>query len=93
MLTAKISAWMEENLPRHIDFSEGKRHVRFGELPAYGCGGTHVCALREIGLITLTNVKMKKVSWWSAIQWTNADRSLTRGALSCSKRRGGNASL
>jgi Ser-tRNA(Ala) deacylase AlaX len=40
--------------------SEGKRHVRFGELPAYGCGGTHVSALREIGLITLTNVKMKK---------------------------------
>lgn len=60
MLTAKISAWMEENLPRHIGFSEGKRHVRFGELPAYGCGGTHVSALREIGLITLTNVKMKK---------------------------------
>lgn len=60
MLTAKISAWMEENLPRYIGFSEGKRHVRFGELPAYGCGGTHVSALREIGHITLTNVKMKK---------------------------------
>lgn len=60
LLTGKISAWIDENLPRHIDFYEGKRQVRFGELPAYGCGGTHVCSLRDIGQITLTGVKMKK---------------------------------
>lgn len=60
MLTAKINIWIDENLPRHIDFSEGNRQVRFGELPAYGCGGTHVCSLREIGKTILTSVKMKK---------------------------------
>lgn len=60
MLTAKINIWIDENLPRHIDFSEGNRQVRFGELPAYGCGGTHVCSLREIGKIILTSIKMKK---------------------------------
>lgn len=60
LLMAKISAWIDDNLPRHIEFSEGKRQVRFGELPAYGCGGTHVCSLHDIGQITLTGVKMKK---------------------------------
>ncbi|RTF84656.1 alanyl-tRNA editing protein, partial [Serratia marcescens] len=34
--------------------------VGFGELPAYGCGGTHVAALGEVGAIAITGLKMKK---------------------------------
>ncbi|RTG33316.1 alanyl-tRNA editing protein, partial [Serratia marcescens] len=36
------------------------RQVGFGELPAYGCGGTHVAALGEVGAIAITGLKMKK---------------------------------
>lgn len=36
------------------------RQVGFGELPAYGCGGTHVATLAEIGAVSVTGVKMKK---------------------------------
>lgn len=59
-LEAQVSAWVADNLPRNIEFIEGKRQVRFGDLSAYGCGGTHMQTTGEIGRITLTNVKMKK---------------------------------
>ncbi|MGO2434818.1 MAG: alanyl-tRNA editing protein, partial [Serratia proteamaculans] len=36
------------------------RQVGFGELPAYGCGGTHVLSLGELGAVNITALKMKK---------------------------------
>ena len=36
------------------------RQIGFGDLPAYGCGGTHVATLGELGAIAITGVKMKK---------------------------------
>ncbi|MGK9172536.1 alanyl-tRNA editing protein [Yokenella regensburgei] len=59
-LEALITGWVAENLPLNVAFVDGKRQVRFGELPAYGCGGTHMPATGEIGLITLTTIKLKK---------------------------------
>lgn len=58
-IEAQISAWIAGKLPRKIEFIDGKREVRFGELPAYGCGGTHTQTSGEIGLVTLTSLKMK----------------------------------
>ncbi len=60
LIEAQISAWIAGSLPRKIEFIDGKREVRFGELPAYGCGGTHSQTTGEIGHVTLTSVKMKK---------------------------------
>ncbi len=60
MLEEQIREWVAANLPRKIEFIDGKRQVRFGELSAYGCGGTHTPTTGEIGLITLTNIKIKK---------------------------------
>ncbi|OZT16713.1 hypothetical protein CHR54_13895, partial [Serratia marcescens] len=36
------------------------RQVGVGELPPYGCGGTHVAALGEVGAIAIAGLKMKK---------------------------------
>lgn len=60
LLEAQISQWVAEDLPRKSDFIDGKRQVRFGELPAYGCGGTHVLTTGELGRVTLSSLKMKK---------------------------------
>jgi alanyl-tRNA synthetase len=60
VLEGKIAGWVEENLSRNTEFVDGKRQVRFGNLPAYGCGGTHTATTGEIGLIALTNIKIKK---------------------------------
>ncbi|WP_368893759.1 alanyl-tRNA editing protein [Kluyvera ascorbata] len=59
-LLAKISAWQAENFPRQVTFADGLRHVGFGHLPAYPCGGTHVAHLSDIGPVTITQVKLKK---------------------------------
>lgn len=59
-ITEKLTAWIEQDLPRHIVFEDGRRQVRFGELTAYGCGGTHVVSLAEIGAFTITGIKVKK---------------------------------
>lgn len=59
-LMEKIRRWQEGSLVRHIEFEGGLRKVRFGELPAYPCGGTHVGSLSEIGPLAVTGVKVKK---------------------------------
>lgn len=60
MLDALIAGWQSAALPRHIAFEDGRRKVRFGDLPAYGCGGTHVSSLAELGSVVIGSVKMKK---------------------------------
>lgn len=59
-ITEKLTHWIAQNLPRSIVFDAGHRQVRFGDLPAYGCGGTHVDALAAIGQVVITGVKVKK---------------------------------
>lgn len=60
MLDALIAGWQSAALPRHIALEDGRRKVRFGDLPAYGCGGTHVSSLAELGSVVIGSVKIKK---------------------------------
>jgi Ser-tRNA(Ala) deacylase AlaX len=39
---------------------EGAREIGFGELPAYGCGGTHVRSLKDLGTVTIASLSLKK---------------------------------
>jgi Ser-tRNA(Ala) deacylase AlaX len=39
---------------------EGAREIGFGELPAYGCGGTHVRSLKDLGTVTIASLSQKK---------------------------------
>ncbi|APZ03947.1 hypothetical protein BWI95_02090 [Kosakonia cowanii JCM 10956 = DSM 18146] len=58
--TDAITRWQSASLARSIAFEAGRRRVSFGDLPAYGCGGTHVRSLAELGLVVISNVKVKK---------------------------------
>ncbi|AGB83153.1 MULTISPECIES: metal-dependent hydrolase [Serratia] len=61
-------AWLQQamntliaaDLPRRQQQENGVRQVGFGDLPAYGCGGTHVRSLAELGEVTISALKMKK---------------------------------
>ncbi|MRE94203.1 alanyl-tRNA editing protein [Enterobacter bugandensis] len=55
-----INGWKTDNLLRHTEIEAGRRKVRFGDLPAYACGGTHVKELAEIGGMQILGLKMKK---------------------------------
>lgn len=59
-LQAELARLIATDLPCRQQAVEGMRQVGFGELPAYGCGGTHVATLAEVGAIAITGVKMKK---------------------------------
>ncbi|VVQ19673.1 alanyl-tRNA editing protein [Pseudomonas fluorescens] len=55
-----IEQWIVHDLPRLTSLREGAREIGFGELPAYGCGGTHVRSLKELGVVSITTVSQKK---------------------------------
>lgn len=55
-----IDAWIAEDLPRLVTLSQGSREVGFGELTAYGCGGTHVRRLQDLGAVTIASLSQKK---------------------------------
>ncbi|RJF56113.1 alanyl-tRNA editing protein [Serratia inhibens] len=59
-LQSELQRLIAANLPRRQLDVDGVRQVGFGDLPVYGCGGTHVAALSELGAVTITAVKMKK---------------------------------
>jgi len=59
-LMAMIDGWKADNLPRHTEIESSRRKVRFGDLPAYLCGGTHVKQLADIGMMQILGLKMKK---------------------------------
>jgi Ser-tRNA(Ala) deacylase AlaX len=40
--------------------ADGSRQISFGQLPAYGCGGTHVSHLQQLGAVLITAVSLKK---------------------------------
>jgi len=55
-----IDHWIEHDLPRLTSLREGAREIGFGELPAYGCGGTHVRSLKDLGTVTIASLSQKK---------------------------------
>ena len=59
-LQQRLTDLIAADLPRRQQEQQGVRQVGFGDLPAYGCGGTHVRSLAELGKVQITVVKMKK---------------------------------
>ncbi|MBK5539940.1 alanyl-tRNA editing protein [Pseudomonas sp. TH05] len=55
-----LEQWIDNDLPRLISLREGSREIGFGELPAYGCGGTHVKRLQELGTVNIASLSNKK---------------------------------
>ena len=55
-----IDQWVEHDLPRLTSLRDGAREIGFGELPAYGCGGTHVRSLKDLGTVTIAALSQKK---------------------------------
>lgn len=55
-----IEQWVTHDLPRLTSLREGAREIGFGELPAYGCGGTHVRSLKDLGKVTIESLSHKK---------------------------------
>lgn len=55
-----IEQWISHDLPRITSVRGIARKISFGELPAYGCGGTHVRSLKDLGSVTITSVTKKK---------------------------------
>jgi len=55
-----LEQWITEDFPRLTSLREGAREIGFGELPAYGCGGTHVRSLKELGTVTIASLSLKK---------------------------------
>ena len=55
-----VGQWIEQDLPRLTSLREGAREISFGELPAYGCGGTHVRSLKDLGTVTIASLSQKK---------------------------------
>lgn len=55
-----IDEWIASDLPRLIALRDGSREVGFGGLAAYGCGGTHVRRLQELGVVTIASLSQKK---------------------------------
>ena len=55
-----IEQWIARDLPRLTSLREGTREIGFGELPAYGCGGTHVRSLKDLGTVTIASLSQKK---------------------------------
>jgi Ser-tRNA(Ala) deacylase AlaX len=55
-----IDEWIASDLPRQVRLRDGVREVGFAELAAYGCGGTHVRRLQELGVVTIDSLSQKK---------------------------------
>lgn len=55
-----IQQLITHDLPRLTSVREGAREIGFGELPAYGCGGTHVRSLKDLGTVTIDCLSHKK---------------------------------
>jgi len=60
MLLTTIKEWISAGLLRHVAFESDRRKVRFGDLPAYLCGGTHVPDLQNIDKLVIGSIKQKK---------------------------------
>ena len=56
----QLEQWIKADLPRHVGLDPRQRTIRFGELPGYPCGGTHVRSLTELGSVNVLSVTQKK---------------------------------
>ncbi len=80
-----IDQWIEHDLPRLTSLREGAREIGFGELPAYGCGGTHVRSLKDLGTVTIASLSQKKGTLVGPLQ---RGLSISGGAARIARRRG-----
>ena len=55
-----LAQWIADDLQRHTCLDSDQRAIRFGELPGYPCGGTHVQSLAELGTVNVLSVSQKK---------------------------------
>ncbi|PAA11171.1 hypothetical protein [Pseudomonas fragi] len=55
-----LAQWIAADLQRHTCLDSEQRAIRFGELPGYPCGGTHVQSLAELGTVNVLSVSQKK---------------------------------
>ena len=60
LVHSAIEQWISADLQRRIELQDGMRQLGFGPLPAFGCGGTHVQRLRELGQVRIESVTEKK---------------------------------
>lgn len=60
LVHSAVEQWIEADFPRHVHMEQGMRQISFGPLPAFGCGGTHVRQLRELGRVRIQSVTQKK---------------------------------
>jgi len=59
-LQTGIDQWIADDFPRLTSLREGAREIAFGQLPAFGCGGTHVKSLKDLGAVTIASLAQKK---------------------------------
>lgn len=59
-LAKKVEELVRAELPMCTSWQSQTRVVQFGELKGYPCGGTHVKNSREVGQITIRNLKIDK---------------------------------
>lgn len=59
-LHCALEQWIAADLHRNITLDADQRHVSFGTLAAYPCGGTHVRSLAEIGTVEVLSISEKK---------------------------------
>lgn len=71
-LQSGIDHWIAADLPRLVSLREGSREIGFGELPAYGCGGTHVKRLKELGNVTIASSRKRKECFRFTTTWTDS---------------------
>ncbi|CNB18316.1 serine-tRNA(Ala) deacylase AlaX [Yersinia intermedia] len=55
-----LAQFIDQDLPRQTRIQGNFREIGFGKLPAYACGGTHVCSLRELGHVVIQSISEKK---------------------------------
>ena len=55
-----LEQWIRADLPRHMQHDSGQRVIRFGDLPGYPCGGTHVRSLAALHAVSVLSVGQKK---------------------------------
>ncbi len=59
-IEALANAHVSADLPRRTSMQGTMRTIGFGDLPAHGCGGTHVASSSAVGRIRILKVKEKK---------------------------------
>lgn len=56
-LQQAINTLIQQDLLRVTTLHEGHREIRFGELPSFPCGGTHVTSTQLVGHCTIEDIR------------------------------------